>query len=177
MKLAEQLRACHVKRWHIVQTSREQTVAEHSFAVAVISGSLAVKMGWPEIDSYAGQLSLLHWALSHDLIEVKTGDIPTPFKAVLGAAALDQAEGVVDAHYAATRREMERTSGGMIVKLADMIDAVWFLTDCGIGNHAFDVLVKLRDQLDEDVERYANEYPALKVAHAVQEVLKELRLP
>jgi 5'-deoxynucleotidase len=69
----EQLRACHVKRWHIVQTSREQTLAEHSFAVAVIAGSLAAAMRWNGLLQDSGKLKLLQWALAHDIIEVRTG--------------------------------------------------------------------------------------------------------
>jgi len=44
-----------------VQTSREQTLAEHSFAVAVIAGSLAAAMRWKGLLQDSGKLKLLQW--------------------------------------------------------------------------------------------------------------------
>ena len=58
-----------VKRWHTVSTIQQQTVAEHSWGVAMICREL-----WPE------DHKLLEAALCHDLGEGLTGDVPWPVK-------------------------------------------------------------------------------------------------
>tara|TARA_R110000851_G_scaffold239567_1_gene392265 strand:+ start:211 stop:705 length:495 start_codon:yes stop_codon:yes gene_type:complete len=58
-----------VKRWHTVSTIQQQTVAEHSWGVAMICRKL-----WPE------DQKLLEAALCHDLGEGLTGDVPWPVK-------------------------------------------------------------------------------------------------
>ena len=58
-----------VKRWHTVTTIQQQTVAEHSWGVAMICRKL-----WPE------DKVLMEAALCHDLGEGLTGDVPWPVK-------------------------------------------------------------------------------------------------
>ena len=126
---AEQLRACHVRRWHIVQTSREQTLAEHSFAVAVIAGTLAAAMHYKGLMHDRLKLALLQHALAHDLIEVRTGDMPTPFKRFLekagGAGIVEKAEDLVDSDHSGAMRQVAGTEIETIVKLSDLIEAIY----------------------------------------------------
>jgi len=63
------IRGGATKRYHTVQTLTQETVAEHSFYVAMFCQLIA----------FPGA-SLLLAALSHDLAEYKTGDIPSPTK-------------------------------------------------------------------------------------------------
>jgi 5'-deoxynucleotidase YfbR-like HD superfamily hydrolase len=175
---AEQLRACHVRRWHIVQVAREQTLAEHSFAVAVIAGSLAAAMRWKGLMHNDLQLKLLQWSLSHDIIEVRTGDVPTPFKRFLeqagGEGVVEKAEDLVDSDYGGVHREMRSTDIGTIVKLADQIEAIYFLQDNGLGAHALQVLDGLRDILSKMVVDIEAGYPHLNVRGAVRQVCKDI---
>ena len=178
LSVAEQLRACHVRRWHIVQTSREQTLAEHSFAVSVIAGSLASHMKWKGLMHPTEALKLLGWALNHDLIEVRTGDVPTPFKKVLrgvgGADIFEKAEDAVDADFGAKYRGIAGTEVEMIVKVADMIESVYFLQDNGVGAHAKAVLTLLRGELGEMVDKYDGEWTELNVRAAARAVCREI---
>jgi len=59
-----------VKRYHTMKTIGEQTVANHSWGVAVILNWLK-----PDISKAA-----LLKALSHDVAEKRTGDMPAPTK-------------------------------------------------------------------------------------------------
>lgn len=63
--------AGQVKRWHTWPTHKVQTLADHSWGVALTI--MAIR---PEMDSP----NLLKAALVHDLHEVEAGDIPYPFK-------------------------------------------------------------------------------------------------
>ena len=174
----EQLRACHVKRWHIVQTSREQTLAEHSFAVAVIAGSLAAAMRWNGLLQESGKLKLLQWALAHDIIEVRTGDMPTPFKrdleAVGGKGIVEKAEDRVDADTMAAYRQVRGTEIETIVKLADQIEAIFFLQDNGVGAHAKQVLDGLRAILSDMVNEAERQFPKLSPRESVRRVCNDI---
>lgn len=174
----EQLRACHTKRWHIVQTHREQTLAEHSFAVAVIAGSLATAMQYKGLMHHGLQLKLLQHALSHDLIEVRTGDMPTPFKRFLeqagGPGIVEKAEDFVDSDHSGAMRQVEGTEIETIVKLADQIEAVFFLQDNGYGQHALEVLDGLRRNLAQSVDAAERQWPDLLVRVGVRKVCSDI---
>lgn len=59
----------NVARWHTIPTNKGQTVAEHSWGVAMICREL-----WPT------DYELMEAALCHDLGEGFTGDVPWPAK-------------------------------------------------------------------------------------------------
>lgn len=176
----EQLRACHTKRWHIVQTHRTQTLAEHSFAVAVIAGSLAAACGYKGLLHDRLRLQLLQTALSHDLIEVRTGDMPTPFKRVLervgGAGIVERAEDLVDSDHSGAMRQSEGTEIETLVKLADQIEAIFFLQDNGYGQHAIEVLDGLRRNLAQSVDAAERQWPSLAIRAGVRRVCAEINI-
>lgn len=176
----EQLRMCHVRRWHIVQVKREQTVAEHSYAVAVIAGSLAASMKWPGLLHDGHRLRLLQWSLAHDMMEVKTGDTPTPFKRALEAAGgegiVEKAEEHMDRDATSAYRLVKGTEIEMIVKLADQIEAIFFLQDNGYGQHAIEVLDELRAILSQMTNDFAERHPTLLVRDAVRKVCAETNI-
>lgn len=74
------LLAQHVKRWHMIRMQDRQSVAEHSYNVAM----LTIKM-LRDLDrdkayeiSPEEELAVLEWALCHDIHEIEHGDIPSP---------------------------------------------------------------------------------------------------
>lgn len=176
MKASEWIRASYTKRWGIVNTLRPQTIAEHSFNVAGIAIRLAQAMGWNGVMHDSERANLISWALSHDIVEIYTGDIPTPFKRALEQNGADmlKAEGQFMKEYEGMARNAQDTVYGMIVKMADMIEAIHFLKDHGVGNHADDVLTGLYRNLENMIDEYEGKYPDLSVRSGVRDVRMEL---
>lgn len=143
----EKLRLSHVKRWNIVRVAREQTVAEHSYLVWVITGEMLKYSGF----SPADKQQALEWALAHDQPEAIYGDIPTPTKLTLDSYADEIKMKVAERcpYWAEVYTETTAQNSRLIhfVKMADIAEAVWFLRDEGIGEHAKAVLKLLRQQL------------------------------
>lgn len=102
-----------MKRWHIVSTRKTQSLAEHSFNVALIA--MEVIRLWGEPENWAGRIAVL--ALEHDLDEVIVGDIPTPAK---GRAEYDFSG---------------KVTPELVVKVADIIDAYTFIEANKIDRH------------------------------------------
>lgn len=94
-----ELRLHLIERWAIIKTTRRQTVAEHSYNVAVITKLLCKKMF---ADWRVWYKDLMIEAIEHDQDEIYTGDIPTPCK-------------------------NGNSDTSPIVKLADLIEAYVFL--------------------------------------------------
>lgn len=170
------LRASHTKRWTIVNTTRQQTLAEHLFNVAMISEKLAQAIGWDCVINTDNFLKLQTWALMHDIPEVYTGDIPTPFKRALRRQGTD-IEAIEDEFaegYEDIAAEAEGTEYGMIVKIADMLEAIWFLKDHGVGMHARKVLAGLYDNLYAMLDEYEGKFPELLIREGVLAIRKEM---
>ena len=74
--IQDKLRASNVMRWHTVPMVRTQSVAEHSFNVAMMVEELAtrLKFKFEDIDRLVAR------ALHHDLHEIIDGDTPSPVK-------------------------------------------------------------------------------------------------
>ena len=121
LSIQDTLRAQGVNRWHIVETSRPQSVAEHSFNVAMIAMELAYLI--PSLS----KPDVMAAALMHDIDEVVTGDIPTPTKERLGT---------VSTHQKFDPYQDSDHNIGAIVKLADLIETWWFIHNFGLGRHA-----------------------------------------
>lgn len=126
------LRLADVNRWNMVRTIRQQSVLEHSASVAFIAARLAAEIGLcPKTASY--------WALMHDIDETMTGDIPSHVKKAVKRAGLDMNhmadfEGV-PAEYA------------QIIKIADKIEGVYWLSEYRHGSHSNWVLSDIQQAL------------------------------
>lgn len=117
----------HVPRWVIARTHRRQSVAEHSYFVALYARQIAIEIGYDRLED------LLTYALWHDLSETVTGDIPGPVKrSGINAAVLSSAiepvmedkfgEGVVS-----QMRESNSSAIAKIVSVADTVEELCFL--------------------------------------------------
>ena len=124
-----------VPRWVITRDIRTQSVAEHSFYVAVYAEQIA---GWLGHTGPIGQL--LKYALWHDVDECVTGDIPGPAKRNMVPLSREKNHTWLfgemckrfpggEWKYTPTRQEKD------IVKLADLLDALFFkATEIQLGN-------------------------------------------
>jgi len=74
-----------VPRWGIVRTIRRQSVAEHSYYVAIYAETIAQRIGWRPSE----RDTLFRISLSHDWDEILTSDVAAPAKRVLKKAAGD----------------------------------------------------------------------------------------
>lgn len=119
-----------VPRWAIAPRHNRQTVAEHSFYVALYASQICDVLGINLEDKAA----ILDYALRHDALEAWTGDIPGPAKRAIKN----------DASYAAYENQFaekvpdynQYNHPFLVVKLAGMIDEIFFLkTEIGMGNH------------------------------------------
>ena len=77
--IQDQLEAQYAKRWVIIHTDKEQSVAEHSYNVALLTRELC-RM----VEANPGvALEAIEYAMMHDLYEVYTGDIPKNAKSMI----------------------------------------------------------------------------------------------
>ena len=94
----------------------------------MIARAIAKEMG---IDD----AQIIKYALEHDLDEVLSGDIPSPAKKMFGLKVPQGGKNNADC------------VNKQIVKMADLIEAVWFIKEAGIGRHADIVAGRLDDEL------------------------------
>lgn len=123
----ELMRLGHVRRWHIVATSREQTVADHTARVLLlmehICGIMKVEPG----------VNMYRLALWHDVPEIIRGDPPTPTKPHM---MKDWDRGISKVHDY-LQADMLGASGATIVKFADLMESWDWISIHGVGAHAW----------------------------------------
>ncbi len=74
-------RLSHVPRWAVMPTVRRQSVAEHTFHVAMLAGWLVQFYPVPPgVTQLQFEADVLYKSLAHDLNEAVTGDHPSPTK-------------------------------------------------------------------------------------------------
>jgi len=143
LSLKQILRASHVRRWNIVATSRDQSVAEHQYNVCMIARALCRTLG---IDDS----TIIKAALEHDLDEVIFGDIPSPMKAKM------MRDGININDYVANQMRALTDFEQCILKTADLLDAYLFLKDHAVGSHAIKVCREVRERLIGHVKEKGN---------------------
>ena len=135
LKIQDVMRCKNVTRWHIVDCIKGQSLAEHSFNVAMIGAAIAIKKG---VDPKPVMIA----ALLHDLSEVLTGDLPPTTKKLSGYK--DPTVSVLGHLVVDLDPQVQH-----ILKLADLVDAVAHLELYGHGRHALRVHESLNRQLDD----------------------------
>lgn len=179
LTLADLARSGHITRWHSVRTSRDQTLAEHHYMVTRISNRLAKDIFGPDLDD-SGLLQIMEYASLHDTPELLMGDLPSPLK-----RHIEQISGAnnpietIEAEIAPWLIEIkngirqQHPEHLVVVKLADLMDAILFIEHEGIGNHAQTVTQGLKEQFKAKIEEAKQNYPnySWKIA---EQLLNEL---
>lgn len=127
------LRATEAKRWTIVRLTREQSVAEHQYRVWLIARAMYEAMfSTPHNSSDMWLLESM--ALTHDLHEVITGDIPSTVKESNAeiAAAVRAAEEDARRRMGLPSMVAHRgTVPARVLRMADCAEALLFLFQNG----------------------------------------------
>lgn len=158
LTLEQRLRCGHVKRWHMVRVLREQTLAEHSMLVQIIALEAADRY-IAETDTLNDpkgfRMEVMEWAMWHDMPEVVTGDVSTPMKRFMAhnsmPTLLDTIEKQVDGRFA----HLDRFTGEvvkLIVKFADLYEAIHFLHWEGHGPRAMEIERELIGRMSEHIK-------------------------
>lgn len=183
-RLSDLLALSYVSRWAITPMFRQQTVAEHSFRVAAIAAEVHSRMfdmttspDYAEMPRF--QAEIIYWALIHDAPESYTGDLPSPFKSVLGKNILFSAERQVCPWWADAQSAASITTRA-VVHVADTVEAVTWVT-----RHAPDAKWKfhpepeellvnvLRRRIDDECKSYAFQYKELRLLPAAVKIVME----
>ncbi|MCM3629039.1 5'-deoxynucleotidase [Paenibacillus glycanilyticus] len=160
----------YIERWSLMRNTTKETVAEHSFHVALLAHMLC-EIG----NSFYGRSynadRAVTLALFHDATEVFTGDIPTPVKhhnpkmlanfREIEAMAAERLLGMVPEPLQASYAPLLGKPGGelteeeqllhKIVKAADLLDAyLKCLSEVSTGNREFLVA---KGQTEAAIER------------------------
>lgn len=161
--------ASFVKRWAIVRTLRDQSIADHTFHVAMYTNDICVTLNVPPLL----HLRALQYALWHDVRdEIFTGDWPGPAKRALTPTPGDRkrlgdkvAEWTKRVFGSLVNRAGEGEGMDLIraiTKVADEMDAACELgTELQLGNS------NVRQVLDSQFERVIK---ALKHLNTFEEV-------
>ena len=144
-----------IRRWSIVRTTRQQSVAEHSYYVALLVPRLLRQYGFEDAETIA---KATEYALMHDMSEVLTGDVATPIKKRLPPDIFDAMS---------TEFGMTPADPGPVIKAAvkvvDLFEASAFLAEeIAIGNgRVFDVQRVINRKLDGACAKFE------KMAHEI----------
>lgn len=116
-----------VQRWGIVRTIRKQSVAEHSYYVALWTEPLMRKLGVTDPERI---LAAVRYALLHDKPEVVSGDVPSPLKQRLPKGIIDDA---CKSSMDIPKPPDDLTA--LVVKTLDLFEALTFIVeDEALGN-------------------------------------------
>lgn len=147
-----------VKRWHMIDTTRGQTLAEHSANVSLLLFVIGVQC--PQM-FFGPAPMLMAYGLLHDLPEVLTGDIPTMTKGYV--EHLDKLEDAVLPKLFEVGDPLPHVK--MLIKLCDLADGIRFMRLHGIGITADHAKDGLKNQLDMMVQKLASVAPPEVVQH------------
>lgn len=184
LRFYDMARAGHVKRWHIINTAHDQTVAEHSFMVMLISMELAqhlVPAGETVFDDLREEYRFVCHALTHDLPEIKTGDFPAPSKRMI--QAFTGQHDLFERIDRAIMPEIPWAGGtlnvklGSIIDVADAIEAAHWIRENGLGRHAEIVTDSTFERIEQKVHAYSKAIPDWRWYEAANHVLMEMGMP
>jgi hypothetical protein len=116
------MRLSAVKRWHMIDTTRTQNLAEHSANVAVLAFVIAARC---PLMYFGSGVAIAGKALLHDIPEVFIGDIPTHSKKWLDRESIDTAEKAITPPCFYNTPVDDRSA--TLIKICDLADAIRFI--------------------------------------------------
>lgn len=140
-----------IRRWHMIDTCRAQSIAEHSANVALLAYYLCVSAPGGYFGPAVGALLP---SLTHDIPEVFTGDIPAHTKKyIMGVDELE--EKLTPACF----RSECSDDLALLIKLCDLADGIRFIERYGVDRVAVFATDGLRDQLNLKMLRARAQWP------------------
>jgi len=139
------MRLHSVKRWHMIDTTRQQTLAEHSANVALLAMMIARTA---PINFFDDANAIAGAALVHDIEEAFTGDIPTHTKRRLRGINELEAEVIHSAFIINVN-----INSLILIKLCDLADGIRFVRLHGVDMTAAHAQEGLEDQLCERINQ------------------------
>lgn len=137
LNIFDLLRAGGVKRWHIVETVRDQRLSEHMYNVSLLSGEIARQLEMRPTNIHLVMVA----AMFHDIDEVISGDMPTPTKQRLRDAGVEPNDLFKEYQILDTKIFKQLIPDiEVIIKCADHLDTLFFLQTNGLGRHAEQVM-------------------------------------
>ena len=116
-----------VKRWHMIDTTRTQTLAEHSANVAMLA---FVIVNSPPGAYFGSASQAAIYGLMHDIPEAFTGDIPTHTKRWFAPGVIDNIEAAVTPPSMVTTEIPGNVKE--LIKLCDLADGIRFIWSHGV---------------------------------------------
>lgn len=138
MPIQDLMRIQDIKRWTVVNTARQQSVAEHTCLVFFLAVEIATRLGVKWNSDTAREIGMK--AMLHDIDEIYTGDIPTPAKQRMCGKCKSQLS--VEADKQKTKQH-EKWLIDTIVKMADIIETTEFIGQYAEGIHAVQVMAHM----------------------------------
>lgn len=154
MNILNILRASSVKRWHIVNTLRTQTLAEHTFNVTMMARDVCRRLNIADMPA-------IKIALEHDLDEVIFGDIPSPGKVLTGIKVPFRGK---HTYHPPIYYE--------IVKMCDLIDAYIFISEYKMDRLGEESISFMVEAMKQKMDVISANYP--DAAMAISEMLMEM---
>ena len=158
------MRLSAVKRWHMIETRRTQTLAEHTANVALLGWYIAYRSP----DAFFNPAALAIAGLTHDLDEAFTGDLPTPTKSALGKQSL--AEFAYSTLPKVFQQDLlPRTA--LLLKLCDLADGIRFVRSNGVDATSHHARIGLEKQLTTRLAEAKDSWPPEVTLHVLNNLL------
>lgn len=158
-----------IKRWGIIDMIRDQTVAEHSYNVTMICLMIINRIPMSSRHNNLKE-NIIDWALVHDLPEIVTGDIPTPFKKLV-LSCVDQYENQMFMGFSSIKKSLSPLEKS-ITKIADLIDAIFFARKFCIDSKKEEIISDMKCYLFSEIHSIKD----VVINEAISQFVKELNI-